>query len=74
MKIFLDLFFPVEGLFRFIFLGEGLLRFIFSRGMPFEIYFFPGEGPLRFFFLDFLRALPLIINGRPLSVIVITGW
>ncbi len=33
----------------------------FSGGMS----FFPGEGP-PIFFLDFLRAPPQIINGRPL--------
>ncbi len=50
---FWELFFP----------GEGLLRFIFSWGRPFEIYFFLEKGLRNFFFLDFLRALPQIING-----------
>ncbi len=38
---------------------------MFSAEMPFENYFFLEKG-LRIVFLDFLRALPQIINGRPL--------
>ena len=53
-------------------------NFIFSWGRPLN-FFFPGEGFLKifflgegplFFFLDFLRALPQIINGPPLSLFV----
>ncbi len=52
----MDLFFPRKCLLRIIFPGEGLLRFIFSWRRASEI-----------FFLDFLRALPQIINGHPLT-------
>ncbi len=39
----------------------------FSWGRPSEIYFFLEKGLRNLFFLDFLRALPQIINGRLLS-------
>ena len=67
-KYFWIYFFLRRAFWDLFFLEEGLLRFIFSWGMPFEIYFFLEKG-LQFFFLDFLRALPQIINGRPLRVI-----
>ncbi len=59
-------FFRGNAFWELFFPGEGLLRFIFSLRKTFWDLFFPGEGPPKFFFLDFLRALPQIINGRPL--------
>ncbi len=57
------------------FLRECPLKIVFSRRMPFEVYFFlgnafwdhffPGEGPPRFFLFP-LEGPPQIINGGPL--------
>ena len=54
--------FSAEMPFENFFPGEDLLRF--SWGRSFEIHFFLEKGLRNF--LDFLRAPPQIINGRPL--------
>ena len=51
-----------------LFFSMGMPFENFPQGRPFEIYFFPEKG-LQFFFLDFLRAPPKIINGRPLTTL-----
>ncbi len=57
----MNLFFPRERLCKFFFPAEGLFTF-------FYVFFFLEKGLENFFFLDFLRASPQIINGRPLSL------
>ncbi len=36
--------------------------YFFCGNVFLELLFFPGEGTPKFFFLDFLQALPQIIN------------
>ena len=45
--------------------------FIFSSLLASTIYFFLEKGLRIFFHLDFLQALPQIINGRPLSIMAL---
>ena len=53
---------------NFFFLGVGLPEIFFSWRVASKKFFFPElEGREKFFFLDFLRARPQIINGRPLN-------
>ncbi len=54
----MDLFFPEEGLLRFIFSWGRPLDIYFFLGKAFQDLFFPGEGPPRFFFFSISSGPP----------------